>query len=148
MQFMEKILFNGGTDVKKGVSIIALAIYIIGFIAIIGILVVFNINILTKTNDFVAKNTLNTEYIKFNNGWIADSPGFSFIEFDLKPLELAAIYPGFEEYQGKCKFNDCLHEHEPGCAVKKAIDDNEIDKEHYETYISLLTDLKNRKERY
>lgn len=89
-----------------------------------------------------------TEYLKFNNGWIADSPGFSFIEFDLKPLELASIYPGFEEYQNKCKFNDCLHEHEPGCAIKKAVENNEIDQEHYETYISLLTDLKNRKERY
>jgi ribosome biogenesis GTPase len=41
-----------------------------------------------------------------------------------------------------------LHEHEPGCAIKKAIENNLIDKEHYETYISLLTDLKNRKERY
>ena len=51
---------------KKGVSIIALAIYIIGFITIIGLLVAFNVNILTKTNDFVVRNTLNTEYIKFN----------------------------------------------------------------------------------
>ncbi|MBE5821858.1 MAG: hypothetical protein E7311_04640 [Clostridiales bacterium] len=51
---------------KKGVSIITLAVYIIGFLAIIGILIAFNVNVLNKTNDFVAKNTLNTEYIKFN----------------------------------------------------------------------------------
>ena len=89
-----------------------------------------------------------TEYIKFNDGWIADSPGFSYIEFDLKPLELAAIYPGFEKYEGECKFNDCLHEHEPGCAIKRAVENQEIDKDHYETYLSLLLDLKNRKERY
>ena len=89
-----------------------------------------------------------TEYIKFNDGWIADSPGFSYIEFDLKPLELASIYPGFEKYEGECKFNDCLHEHEPGCAIKKAVEAQEITQEHYETYLSLLEDLKNRKERY
>ena len=89
-----------------------------------------------------------TEYIKFNDGWIADSPGFSFIEFDLKPLELASIYPGFEKYEGECKFNDCLHEHEPGCAIKRAVEAKEINQEHYETYLSLLEDLKNRKERY
>lgn len=64
---------------KKGVSIIGLAIYIIGFILIIGIMIAFNINVFSKTNDFVAKNALNTEYIKFNmffttltkdNSWI------------------------------------------------------------------------------
>ena len=89
-----------------------------------------------------------TEFIKFNDGWIADSPGFSYIEFDLKPLELASIYPGFEKYDGECKFNDCLHEHEPGCAIKKAVEEQQISQDHYDTYISLLTDLKNRKERY
>ena len=89
-----------------------------------------------------------TEFIKFNDGWIADSPGFSYIEFDLKPLELASIYPGFEKYDGECKFNDCLHEHEPGCAIKKAVEEQQISQDHYDTYISLLTDLKNRRERY
>ena len=51
---------------KKGISIIALTIYIIGFIAIIGILVSFNINVFQKSNEFIGKNKLNSEYIKFD----------------------------------------------------------------------------------
>ena len=88
------------------------------------------------------------EFIKYDGGWIADSPGFSFIEFDLTPKELSLVYPGFDKIVDKCKFNDCLHEFEPGCAIKHAVEEGFISEEHYKTYISLLNELKQRKERY
>ena len=69
------------------------------------------------------------------------------IQDDLE-LKCKLVANCLREYEGDCKFNDCLHEHEPGCAIKKAVEAQEITQEHYETYLSLLEDLKNRKERY
>ncbi len=89
------------------------------------------------------------EFIKHDDAWIADSPGFSFIEFDILPEDLASVYPGFQKYLGKCKFNDCIHEKEPGCAIKEALDNKEISQEHYDLYVSLLNELRmNRKDKY
>lgn len=51
---------------KKGISIISLGIYVTIFLTIIGILIAFNVNVFSKVNDFVIKNKLNYEYIKFN----------------------------------------------------------------------------------
>jgi ribosome biogenesis GTPase len=90
-----------------------------------------------------------TEFFKFNNGWIVDTPGFSMIDIDFQPHELATNFPGFKELFSSCKFNDCLHETEVGCAVKKAIEKGVISKSHYDVYLDILAELKlKKKERY
>jgi len=86
------------------------------------------------------------EYLKGDDYWIADTPGFSHIEFDLTALDISRFYPGFNKYFGQCKFRDCIHENEFGCAVKDAVAHNEINKEVYEDYLKLLSDIKNKKE--
>ena len=88
------------------------------------------------------------EYFKYGDAFIADTPGFSYIEFTISTNELACIYPGFEPYLNVCKFRGCLHEHEIGCGVKKDVEKGIIARDHYEDYLSLLEEFKNRKERY
>jgi ribosome biogenesis GTPase / thiamine phosphate phosphatase len=88
--------------------------------------------------------TREVQLLKINaSSYIADTPGFSQIDFDwLKPEELADHFPDFYNYQGKCKFNTCIHQNEPGCLVKKAVDDGQMDKLRYESYIELLQEVK------
>lgn len=88
------------------------------------------------------------EYLQYEDGWIADTPGFSSIELDIKPVDLASMFPGFENYYSKCKFRNCLHESETDCAVKSAVANGEIATRQYETYLNILNELKAKKERY
>jgi len=86
-----------------------------------------------------------TEFFKFKNGWVVDTPGFSMIDIDFEPNELASRFPGFKELFSSCKFNDCLHESEVGCAVKEAINKGNISKSHYDVYLDILSELKTKK---
>ncbi len=92
------------------------------------------------------------EYIKLDdNTWIGDTPGFSSIDFEIVRInkeDLASSFPGFEKYFANCKFRGCLHNSEPGCKVREAIENGEILEEHYNTYIEILNEILNRKERY
>ena len=89
------------------------------------------------------------EFFEFKKGWIVDTPGFSMIDIDFQPIELATHYPGFKDLFNHCKFNDCLHENETGCAIKKATDNGKITLEHYQVYRDILAELKQKKkERY
>lgn len=91
------------------------------------------------------------EYIPYEEGWIADTPGFSLIDFDIIKIskeELSYEFPGFKKYFGKCKFRGCLHDSEPNCKVKDAVANGDIEKVHYETYLGILNEIRNRKERY
>lgn len=87
------------------------------------------------------------EYLAYENGWIADTPGFSSLDFDLEPVDLAAYYPGFEKYYPQCKFRNCVHDSEKDCAVKKAVLAGEISSKYYEEYLALLKEIRLGKER-
>ena len=50
-----------------------------------------------------------------------------------------------KEHENKCRFDGCVHIHEPGCAVKEALENGLIDRERYESYISIFEDLKTRR---
>jgi ribosome biogenesis GTPase len=55
-------------------------------------------------------------------GWLVDSPGFSLFEASIRNFrELDRLYPEFSPYIGQCKFKECSHIHEPGCAVLDAL---------------------------
>ena len=53
----------------------------------------------------------------------------------------------FDEYATDCKFRGCLHDSEPHCAVKEAVDEGKISKERYEHYLTMLKELKEKKEK-
>ena len=74
-----------------------------------------------------------------NGGTLVDTPGFSLMELPLmEPLALADAYPEFAEYRGCCKFTGCLHDAEPGCAVKQAVEQGYISTARWQRYTQLL----------
>lgn len=80
-------------------------------------------------------------------GYIADTPGFSSLELKMEPVELAVTYHDFKELSHQCKFRGCLHDSEPHCAVKEAVEAGEIDKTRYVDYLQLLKQVKERKDK-
>jgi len=72
---------------------------------------------------------------------VADTPGIREVGLWGVPTEYLELYfPEMEPYFGKCKFNDCIHIHEPDCAVQKAVEDGEISPVRYESYVRLRVD--------
>jgi len=70
---------------------------------------------------------------------IIDTPGIKgFGIVDIEPNELSGYFPEFFELQSKCKFNNCLHKEEPKCAVKKALEEGEIEWSRYRSYLQIL----------
>lgn len=75
--------------------------------------------------------------------FVADTPGFSQITLEhLNPEDLAPFFPDFHNHLGNCRFNSCIHQNEPECALKKAIETGEIDPERYNSYLELLKEIK------
>lgn len=73
------------------------------------------------------------------NTKIVDTPGIREIEpFGIQKHDLGHYFNEFHEYLNDCKFNTCTHFHEPGCAVRDAVEENLISIERYESYLSLL----------
>ena len=78
--------------------------------------------------------------------YIMDTPGFSSLytnEFEKE--ELKYYFREFEPYEGHCKFNGCDHIHEPGCAVKEAMDEGKIHPVRYKNYLEMYQELKEKK---
>lgn len=78
--------------------------------------------------------------------YLMDTPGFSSLYLtDMEEQELREYFPEFREYEGSCRFLGCRHIHEPGCAVKEALENQEISKLRYEDYVSLYGELKEKR---
>lgn len=74
-------------------------------------------------------------------GYIIDTPGIKeFGLFDFSRKEIPERFPEFRKYLHQCRFRNCTHLHEPGCAVKKALAEGEISSMRYENYLSILND--------
>lgn len=76
-----------------------------------------------------------------SGGFIIDTPGLrGFGLVDLKPEEIALYFPEMLEASGHCRFSPCTHTHEPGCAVKEAVEQGSISYERYSSYLGMLDD--------
>lgn len=91
--------------------------------------------------------TRHVELLKMYGGYVADTPGFSSLELNLEPIDVAHSYHDFDELSAECKFRGCLHDSEPHCAIKKAVEDGHISKERYNHYLMFLKEAKELKER-
>ena len=82
-------------------------------------------------------------------GMVADTPGFSSLTLDdIEDIDLKDYFIEFDNYDD-CKFGSrCIHQNEPNCAVKEAVENGEIPKERYESYIQLLNEIRQGKRRY
>lgn len=83
------------------------------------------------------------------DSFITDTPGFFIIELpaDFTAEELAGYYPEFTVAL-PCRFEGCLHKHEPDCGVKEAVVAGEIDVERYQRYLRLLAEIQGREVQY
>ncbi|MGA5687820.1 ribosome small subunit-dependent GTPase A [Cytobacillus pseudoceanisediminis] len=108
-----------------------------------------------KTNDISSHlgrgkhTTRHVELIEVGKGLVADTPGFSSLEFtDIELEDLNYCFPEIQEKSDQCKFRGCLHMAEPKCAVKAASENGEIPFYRYEHYKTFLQEIKDRKPRY
>ena len=75
-----------------------------------------------------------------------DTPGFSSLELqELKKEDVKSYFPEFQPYEPQCRFQGCMHIHEPDCAVKRALADGEISQERYDSYLQLVGDVSARR---
>lgn len=78
--------------------------------------------------------------------YIMDTPGFSSLYVnDFPKEELKYYFREFEPYEGTCRFQGCDHMHEPGCAVKEALEEGAIHPVRYKNYLEMYTELKEKK---
>lgn len=78
--------------------------------------------------------------------FLVDTPGFSSLYLtDMEEQELKNYFPEFREYEEGCRFQGCRHIHEPGCAVKEALEADKISRLRYEDYLSLHQELKEKR---
>ena len=73
--------------------------------------------------------------------WLIDTPGIKgFGTFDIEPEELTSYFKEIFQFSKDCRFSNCTHTHEPGCAVLKALEDHYIAESRYQSYLSMLED--------
>ena len=81
-------------------------------------------------------------------GWIIDTPGIKgFGSFDMEPEEIGSYFKEIFKFSKDCRFNNCTHTHEPGCAVLKAVEEHYISASRYQSYLSMLQDKDENKYR-
>ena len=80
------------------------------------------------------------------DSYIMDTPGFSSLYVnDFEKEELKYYFREFASYEGQCRFQGCDHVHEPGCAVKEALEEGKILPVRYKNYLEMYTELKEKK---
>ena len=81
-------------------------------------------------------------------GWLIDTPGIKgFGTFDMEPEELTGYFKEVFEFSHQCRFNNCTHTHEPGCAVIEAVKNHYMAESRYQSYLSMLEDKEEGKYR-
>ncbi len=81
-------------------------------------------------------------------GYVIDTPGIKgFGTFDIDKEELTSYFREIFKFSEECRFNNCTHTHEPGCAVRKALEEHYIAESRYNSYLSMLEDKDENKYR-
>ena len=92
--------------------------------------------------------TTFSEMIPMGGGWLIDTPGIKgFGTFDIEPEELTSYFPEIFKFSQDCRFSNCTHTHEPGCAVLQALEDHYIAQSRYQSYLSMMDDKEEGKYR-
>lgn len=76
-------------------------------------------------------------------GFVLDTPGFTSLQLEgIDKDDLKYYFKEFKNFEGQCKFTGCSHTHEPGCAIKKALEEGSVLDERYVSYIAYYNQLK------
>ncbi len=104
---------------------------------------------ISKTHDTGMHTTTYTEMFEFMpDSYIVDSPGVKgFGTFDMEVEEISHYFVEFFELSKDCRYGNCTHTHEPGCAVLEALERGEIAPSRYQSYLSMLEDKEEGKYR-
>ncbi|MGF1995252.1 ribosome small subunit-dependent GTPase A [Enterococcus casseliflavus] len=93
--------------------------------------------------------TRHVELLPICDGLVADTPGFSSIDFlEIEAVELPKLFPDFLAVAANCRFRECMHLNEPDCAVKQGVAANEIVETRYKNYVQFLEEIENRRPVY
>jgi ribosome biogenesis GTPase / thiamine phosphate phosphatase len=93
--------------------------------------------------------TRHVELLPFGDGFVADTPGFSQLDFfDIEPEKLSHYYVEMRKFLPSCKFRGCLHLGEPHCAVREALENGKIAPSRYHSYTQFVEEIKDKKRRY
>ncbi|MBP3655624.1 MAG: ribosome small subunit-dependent GTPase A [Clostridia bacterium] len=95
--------------------------------------------------------TRRSEMMAIDGMFVLDTPGFSLLEIEdgVDPQDFAQFYPEYNELAGGCRFQPCLHDREPGCAVHAAVDAGQLSRIRWERYRMMLGEVReNWKGRY
>lgn len=105
-----------------------------------------------QISDSLGRGRHTTRAVSFfnvNGGKIADTPGFSSLDYEVKESELLNdCFPELAETSQSCKFRTCTHTHEPGCAVKPAVEEGQIAQSRYDNYLQFLSEIQNTRETF
>ena len=106
-----------------------------------------------ELSEKIARGKHTTRYAELlsleENTFVVDTPGFSFTEFEhISESELPYYFPEFNDFIGKCKFNTCIHDKEPNCAIKEGVTEGLITTERYNSYLQILNEIIKAKKVY
>ncbi|MDY2776578.1 ribosome small subunit-dependent GTPase A [Streptococcus equinus] len=105
-----------------------------------------------EISDSLGRGRHTTRAVSFynvNGGKIADTPGFSSLDYEITNAEdLNKAFPELRRLSRLCKFRSCTHTHEPSCAVKDAVEAGELWQSRYDNYLQFLSEIENRRETY
>ena len=92
--------------------------------------------------------TFSEMFAVADGGYIIDTPGIKgFGTFDMEEEEIGHYFPEIFKFSADCKYNNCTHRHEPGCAVRQAVEQHYISESRYTSYLNMLEDKEEGKYR-
>ena len=95
----------------------------------------------TTFSEMISLSSLHSPLSSEPAGWLIDTPGIKgFGTFDMEPEELTSYFREIFHFSKNCRFSNCTHTHEPGCAVLKALEEHYIAPSRYQSYLSMMED--------
>ena len=92
-------------------------------------------------NQGIHTTTFSEMLLLPSGGYLIDTPGIKgFGTFDIEPAELTGYFKDIFRFSKDCRFSNCTHTHEPGCAVLRAVEEHYIAQSRYQSYLSMLED--------
>lgn len=102
----------------------------------------------TAHNKGMHTTTFSEMFEVDNEGYLIDTPGIKgFGTFDMKDEEVGHYFKEIFEFSANCKYGNCTHRHEPGCAVREAVENHYISESRYASYLNMLEDKEEGKYR-
>lgn len=99
-----------------------------------------------KNNGKGKHTTTNRElFLIPTGGIIIDTPGMKEIQLWVDENSLDNVFSEIDKFSAECKFNDCIHQHEPGCAFKLAVQENKLNEDRLENYFKMKREIEYQK---